>query len=112
MKTKSPNPAVTLGADLGEYLLREREIAAKARAGPATIEDYKSLGYTEAGARWMVDRPWPSPGPTNGTRGTTAGRAHRLYPTRCVGLVAIMLQGVFASELEPAEILGNGLQHL
>jgi hypothetical protein len=52
---KKTEPVVTLDADFGEHWRREREIAAKARAGTDTIKDYIALGYTEAGARSMVE---------------------------------------------------------
>jgi hypothetical protein len=51
--TRINNPLGT--ADPAEYYRREREIAAKARAGLATVEDYIGLGYPKLGALWMVD---------------------------------------------------------
>jgi hypothetical protein len=79
VKTKPLGPAVTPGADPDEYWRREREIGAKARSGKATIEDYIALGYTEAGALWIVDpalaESWADEWYTCGT---TAGRARRL----------------------------------
>jgi len=51
------------------WRLRE-ELAEKARAGAATIEDYMAQGYTDVGARWMVERdakgakPLPGDGPS------------------------------------------------
>jgi hypothetical protein len=56
MKTRT-NSAVEVYADnMGEYFRREREVGAKARAGIATVEDYKTLGFTEAGARWLAEQ--------------------------------------------------------
>jgi hypothetical protein len=52
-----PDPEVEdAGAGMVEQMRREFEIAAKACAGEATVEDYKALGHTEAGARYHVEQ--------------------------------------------------------
>ena len=51
-----PDPDVEdFGDELGKYMRRQFEIAAKARAEKAAVEDYRTLGHTEAGARWHVE---------------------------------------------------------